>query len=288
MPANGQPYTSFDQLPPDMQKSVLMQGKRRYSNITPEQIMQDGALAEQLMRAAGIAMPEQSDGENMRAGFDYITRQMSPNGGQNEQSVEPTAKKGVGRAEAAAPMPPRRPASVDKQAVPEVDMTDPAMYAEGMPSGPVHTVQLPNAQQVAIASGQQAPEQRTPIMDGFRGVIASVVQTLGQRNAANASTSPSQSSPVAVKGPMMTPEMLEEQIAMAEGSEDALQQQRYGAKVEALNPVSRSMQKGIDEKAAKRGDKPPPANASWAEQLRYNLRNTVGGGKKQDAKPSAR
>jgi hypothetical protein len=209
-------------------------------------------------------------------------------GGKVAQQAAPNSRT------ASAPMPPRRPASIDKQNAAPIDLNDPALYAEGMPSGPVHTVQLPNAQQVEIASNQQVPEQRTPIMDGFKGMIASVMQTLGQRNAANASTSPTQnaspiqSAPVAVKGPMLTPEMLEEQAAMAEGSEDALQQQRYGAKVEALNPVSRSMQKGIDEKAAKRGDKPPPANASWREQLRYNLRNTIGGGKKQDAKPSAR
>lgn len=279
-------YTSFDQLPPDMQKAVLMQGKRRYGNVTPQQIMSDGALAAQLMRAAGIEMPPQSDREMMNEGFDYITRQMPATGDQVAQGA--ASKPKASQTKDAVPTPPRRPASANQSNAAPIDMTDPAMYAEGMPSGPVHTVQLPNAQQVALASGQQADTQRTPIMDGFRGIVSSVMQSLGQRNSANAAVTPAPAAPVIVVGPAPTPEMVEDLAAKAEGSEDALQQQRYDAKVEALNPISRSMQKGIDAKAAARGETPPPANASWRDQLRYNMRTMMGSGKKQDAKPSTR
>lgn len=72
-------YQSFDALPDELKQRVLASGAQRYGRqITPEQLLANGALAQQLMTAAGIDIGRSADDVGMRDNFSYIDDAMQP------------------------------------------------------------------------------------------------------------------------------------------------------------------------------------------------------------------
>lgn len=125
---------NFASLTPEQQQQVLALGAQRYRNgVTAEQLAANGALAAQLMQAAGI-MPQQ-DADLVRQGIDWLDASGMP-----MQNAQPAA------APAQPPMPPKRPANLQG-----------AGNAEA-PSPPRRPADLPSA---TGSAGEQSQKKAT-------------------------------------------------------------------------------------------------------------------------------
>lgn len=104
-------YASYADLPADLKQAVMAQAGARYSHDAAgmdAQLMQNGALAAQAMRAAGINMGGAPANETME-GLDWMDSAIERAGGPRAQAA-PSSSRGARQATGAdIPLPPRRP-----------------------------------------------------------------------------------------------------------------------------------------------------------------------------------
>lgn len=268
-------------------------------------------LLDQLI-ANGYFEGEQGASPMRFAEGEFLRREAQQQGARNAQ---PQASRGQN---ASAPTPPRRPATVGKKNNTGVDLNDPGLYVEGTPSGSVQNPIGYDFQPVGTR-GQNAPtDMAQGAVEGATGgnvntfVPSSAVANSGMR-VGPASANASQALPdgtrlndptAPVAGSFRN--MIESVIrGLAAQSPMPPQMQGEGKLIDdeqivgnvpitreddvaQRNPVSRNMQAGIDAKAKAKGLTPPPANAGWAEQLRYNMRVMNSGKGDKGAKPATR
>jgi hypothetical protein len=157
-------YSSFTQLPPDLQQAVIAQMGVRYGSDVgnaAQVLAANPALAGQLMRSVGINMgapAEMDGGQGLRDNLNWMDGAIARAGGPSAQAQMPSSQ---GAGEGGPPLPPRRPTSADgapsgapaKQASAEGDMLPPLARGQG-----VKGVAMP-PEQMDVPAMARAPQE---------------------------------------------------------------------------------------------------------------------------------
>lgn len=165
-------YASYADLPADLKQAVMAQAGARYSRDAAgmdAQLMQNGALAAQAMRAAGINMGGAPANETME-GLDWIDNAVARAGGPSAQAAPSSARGAKQGGSANIPLPPERPAAANGQTNGSASASGPQPYGAYAAEQGAQRDGAPVASPTAVAAAP-AP---TPQAGGIRDFIASL------------------------------------------------------------------------------------------------------------------